>query len=516
MLKRNLVMASMLAVIVASTAHAAVPAKPSISWMPTTYDSGQSISITWNMWWGTNGTQWAVAANGADICSATIAANGNNAQTGLCVADFDAGSYSLVARLCSADGCSESSAVTISVAGATGPDPDPDPDLPGSDCGIQTDANGKYTLCRSDIESSESAKTASDLFVRVKKDIQVLPESDTQAIAPGRLANPENVKRVERIVTPAAFEYMFSMRHSAYTYQGFLQAVGKFPGYCATYERKDSDAICRKLIATLVAHGGQETGAHDPNASIEQWRQSMYYLREAGCTEGAPGCGYDVTCDPNSWQGQKWTCGAGKQYYGRGYKQLSYNFNYGPFSTALFGDSSIFLQEPDKVATSYYPIASAIWFTVTPQSPKPSILHVVDGTWQPNAVDASRGIKKGFGATTNIVNGGIECGQSTDGINEKPQSTNRIQYYRGVAAYLGVDIAADEELGCAGQDAYVVEGAGGLLLNWDQDWRYVAENPGGKSFECKLVGYQTAYSALEAGDYEKCLVKYFDVTILEK
>lgn len=514
MLKLHTYLATVVAITLLQVASASVPAKPSISWMPSSYSSGSNITITWNMWWGNNGTQWDAIANDVVICSGALTPNGSNAQSGQCTVDFSGGDYALVVQLCSAEGCSESSAVNISVAGTT--DPDPDPDQPDNACGIQTDANGQYTMCRSDITKAESDKTASDLFVRVKKDIQVLSEADTQAIAPGRAANPDNVQRVERIITPAVFEYLFPLRHPAYTYEGFLQAIGKFPGYCATYSGEDSDAICRKLIATLIAHGGQETGAHDPNSSIEQWRQSMYYLREAGCTEGAPGCGYDVTCDPNSWQGQKWVCGEGKKYYGRGYKQLSYNFNYGPFSTALFGDSSVFLQDPDKVATSYYPLASAIWFSVTPQSPKPSILHVVDGTWQPNAVDLSRGIKKGFGATTNIVNGGIECGQSTDGVNEKPQSANRIQYYQGVAAYLGVEIGADEELGCAGQDAFVVDGAGGLLLNWDQDWSYVAENPEGKSFECKLVGYQTAYSALEAGDYEKCMVNYFDVTVLDQ
>ena len=241
----------------------------------------------------------------------------------------------------------------------------------------------------------------------------------------------------------------------------------------------------------------------------------MYFLREAGCIEGAPGCGYDVTCDPNSWQGQKWPCGEGAQYYGRGYKQLSYNFNYGPFSTALFGDASIFLIDPDKVATSYFPMASAVWFTVTPQSPKPSILHVVDGTWVPNDVDAEQGIEPGFGATTNIVNGGIECGSSTDGVNEKPQSKNRIKYYLGAAEYLNVPILPDENLGCASQDSFVVGGAGGLLLNWDQEWSYVPENPEGKSFECKLVNYQTAFNALEQGDYEKCVVHYFNVNVMD-
>jgi len=513
MFKRKFYFASIATSLILQGALAIAPAKPSISWMPSQIESGTNITISWNMWWGNNGSHWNILADENQICTQDITPNGSNAQSGECSTDLASGIHVLTAQLCNADACSVSNPVKITVAGI----PDNEPELPSEDgCGLQPGSDGKYSLCRSDLEAAEQSKTSSDLFVRVKGDIQVLPESATQAITPGNTTNPENVKRVERIISPTAFDHMFSLRHSAYTYTGLLQAIGKFPGYCATYTGVDSDSICRKLIATLVAHGGQETGAHDPNSPIPQWRQSMYYLREAGCVEGAPGCGYDVTCSPTSWQGQKWQCGAGKQYYGRGYKQLSYNFNYGPFSTALFGDSSVFLLDPDKVATSYYPIASAIWFTVTPQSPKPSILHVVDGTWQPNAVDSARGITKGFGATTNIVNGGIECGESTDGVQEKPQSANRIQYYKGVAEYLGVAIEADEELGCASQDAYVVEGAGGLLLNWDQDWSYIPENPGGKSFQCKLVGYQTAYSALEVGDYENCMVNYFDITVLNK
>jgi chitodextrinase len=41
-------------------------------------------------------------------------------------------------------------------------------------------------------------------------------------------------------------------------------------------------------------------------------------------------------------QGKTWPCGkiggGWQKYYGRGAKQLSYNYNYGPFSDAMFGD----------------------------------------------------------------------------------------------------------------------------------------------------------------------------------
>ena len=81
------------------------------------------------------------------------------------------------------------------------------------------------------------------------------------------------------------------------------------------------------------------------------------YLREAGCQETGPGCEYSSACDPNTWQGRTWPCGkAGgswKKYYGRGAKQLSYNFNYGPFSDSMFGTVSKLLEDPDLVASTW-------------------------------------------------------------------------------------------------------------------------------------------------------------------
>ena len=64
-------------------------------------------------------------------------------------------------------------------------------------------------------------------------------------------------------------------------------------------------------------------------------------------------------------------------------------------------------------------------FFVTPQPPKPSMLSLVDGSWQvvpknkptigqplrfwlqPNAEDQARGLKPGLGATTMAINGAI-------------------------------------------------------------------------------------------------------------
>lgn len=384
-------------------------------------------------------------------------------------------------------------------------------------CGLQPRAGGGYSLCQSDLDQAEAGLTSDPLFARVKASIRTRDNAVVEAIVPGAASNPANVRRVESILNQAQWNHLFPLANDEYTYTRFLRAVGKFEGICADYpDGRNAEAICRKSLATMFAHFTQETGAHDPNSAIEQWRQGLYFVREAGCSETGPGCGYNAECSPDTWQGKTWPCGRDtsgqfKKYYGRGAKQLSYNYNYGPFSEALFGDVRVLLDDPDRVATSWLNLASAGFFFVYPQSPKPSMLHVVDGTWVPNGHDLSLGIAPGFGATTNIINGGIEC--NTQGA-EKPQSLNRIAYYQGLAGYLQVPIGADEQLGCANQGRFDTQGAGALLIYWDQDWGWYPGNPDGKSFACKLVGYQTAYNALTPGSYRQCVQHYFDVTVL--
>lgn len=333
---------------------------------------------------------------------------------------------------------------------------------------------------------------------------------------PGRAANPENVRRVERLLPQSQWQQHFPQANSAYSYGKFLQAVGKFSGFCRDMtDGRQPDDICRKALATMFAHFTQETGAHDANSSIEQWRQGLFYVREAGCADNDTSCGYNSECAATNWQTAEWPCGKDssgrfQKYYGRGAKQLSYHYNYGPFSQAMYGDAKVLLNNPQLVADTWLNVASAVFFMMYPASPKPSMWSVLDGSWDPNSVDRARGISPGFGATTNIINGGIECGHGA----EKPQSLNRMSYYRSHAAALGVPIANTEQLGCSGQQPFTTGGAGALNIYWDQDWGYYPDRPEGKSFACKLVGYQTAYSALQTNDYSRCVQHYFQVELV--
>ncbi|WGL55478.1 glycoside hydrolase family 19 protein [Kluyvera intermedia] len=373
------------------------------------------------------------------------------------------------------------------------------------------------TIKASELAAKEKALTDFPLMNSVKSSIQTLSNSDVEKIEAGRAANAANVKRVESMLTEKDWEYLFPMRAPEYTYANFLKAIGKFPAVCGTYtDGRDSDAICRKSLATMFAHFAQETGGHESWRDIPEWRQALVYLREMGWVEGQKG-GYNGECNPDIWQGQTWPCGKDKDgdylsYFGRGAKQLSYNYNYGPFSDAMYGgDVRPLLDKPELVADTWMNLASAVFFFVYPQPPKPSMLHVIDGTWQPNDHDKANGLVDGFGVTIQIINGGVECG----GAAENAQSLNRIAYYKEFANYLKVPIADDEVLGCKNMKQFDEGGAGALPIYWEMDWGWSAETPDGKTNTCQLVGYQTPYSAFKEGDYTKCVQKHFNVNVVD-
>lgn len=264
----------------------------------------------------------------------------------------------------------------------------------------------------------------------------------------------------------------------------------------------------------MFAHFAQETGGHESWRPEAEWRQALVHVREMGWSEGQKG-GYNGECNPDVWQGQTWPCGKDKDgdflsYFGRGAKQLSYNYNYGPFSEAMYGDVRTLLDKPELVADTWLNLASAIFFFAYPQPPKPSMLQVIDGTWQPNDHDKANGLVPGFGVTTQIINGGVECG----GPTEIAQSENRIKYYKEFANYLKVPVPANEVLGCANMKQFDEGGAGALKIYWEQDWGWSADTPSGETYSCQLVGYQTPFSAFKEGDYSKCVQKFFNVNIV--
>nr|AAT40736.1 basic chitinase 2-1 [Nepenthes khasiana]AAT40737.1 basic chitinase 2-1 [Nepenthes khasiana] len=224
------------------------------------------------------------------------------------------------------------------------------------------------------------------------------------------------------LVTRDKFNQMLKHRNDGgcpakgfYTYDAFIAAAKSFPAFAAT-----GDAATRKReIAAFLAQTSHETTGGWASAPDGPYAWGYCYLRE----QGNPGS-YCV-------QSAQWPCVAGKKYYGRGPIQISYNFNYGAAGKAIGVD---LLNNPDLVEKD--PVVSfktAIWFWMTPQSPKPSCHAVITGRWTPSAADKSAGRVPGFGVVTNIINGGVECGHGQDA-----RVADRIGFYKRYCDILGV------------------------------------------------------------------------------
>lgn len=385
--------------------------------------------------------------------------------------------------------------------------PQPDPENPTG-----------YIISQAEVDAAEAAKTADPMYDVWAKALATQPNSVVDAIDSGLATNPVNVKRVERVFPASEWFFLTQMAAPEYSYTRFLQAIGKFPAFCGDYtDGRDADAICKKSIVTAFAHFSQETGGHiaidntwDNPLALEEWQQALVHVREMGWSEGQEG--YTTGCGQNDWQNKRWPCAAGEGYFGRGAKQLSYHFNYGAFSEVMYdGDATVLLNNPALVADSWLNLASAIWFFLTPQAPKPAMLHVIDRTWTPSQRETDAGIGYGFGTTINVINGGIECGEQN---KDKGQPVNRIRYWEGLAKHYQIPVEADEANTCWQQTPYGSLNLNGatdvLYTNWDGNWKYYSDRPEGASFECELVGFQTAYSALVPGDYEKCVTNFYE------
>ena len=130
----------------------------------------------------------------------------------------------------------------------------------------------------------------------------------------------------------------------------------------------------------------------------------LIYKAEIACqNDGCPGSYRSDGDDPNLF------------YYGRGYIQLSWSYNYRAASEDLFGDDRL-VTNPNQVATDE-DIAwkTAFWF------------------WKTN-VHGDSGVQNGqFGSATNKVNGGLECNPC------RGACSNRNDIYAHVLQAFGVD-----------------------------------------------------------------------------
>jgi len=253
-------------------------------------------------------------------------------------------------------------------------------------------------------------------------------------------AEPPTSAALAEILPRERFEQMFPHRGddlcegAFYTYDAFLTAAARFPGFAATGTASQR----RREVAAFLANASHETTGGYPTAPDGAHTWGLCWIEEG---PGVPRelMGSYCVAVPD------WPCADGQKYYGRGPMQLSYNFNYGPAGVALGAD---LLADPGRLATDpELSFAAALWFWMTPQAPKPSCHDVMTGGWSPTAADTTAGRVAGFGLSIDIINGGVECGGTTP-----PQVEDRIAFYQRYTDLLGV--APGDHLDCSTMDPY--------------------------------------------------------------
>ncbi|KAI3911839.1 hypothetical protein MKW92_012295 [Papaver armeniacum] len=192
------------------------------------------------------------------------------------------------------------------------------------------------------------------------------------------------------IVTPAFFS-----RKNFYTRDAFLEATKSYPGFGTTGSLDD----IKREIAAFFAHVTHETGHFCYKEEIDGASRNY--------------------CDAGNSQ---YPCVPGKGYHGRGPIQISWNYNYGPAGKSIGFDG---LKAPETVSNNVVTsFKTAFWF------------------WMINTpIHTYITQNKGFGETTRIINGALECNGGNPG-----QVQARITYYSTYCKQLGV--APGNNLSC--------------------------------------------------------------------
>eukprot|EP00246_Nothoceros_aenigmaticus_P003580 TRINITY_DN14758_c0_g1_i1.p1 TRINITY_DN14758_c0_g1~~TRINITY_DN14758_c0_g1_i1.p1 ORF type:complete len:272 (+),score=17.30 TRINITY_DN14758_c0_g1_i1:53-868(+) len=221
-----------------------------------------------------------------------------------------------------------------------------------------------------------------------------------------------------------------------FNYTAFVNAAKTFPKFGTT----GSLVTRRQEVAAFFGQTSHETTGGWPTAPDGPYAWGYCFKEEISQD--------DSYCDATATQ---WPCVPGQKYFGRGPIQLSWNFNYGPAGQFLAFDG---LGNPDLVATDpYISFQTALWFWMTPQSPKPSAHDVITGKYRPTAADRAAKRFDGYGLITNIINGGLECGPSNNpsGVTNAFQ-VDRIGFYERYCQILGTTTGSN--VNCTYQSPY--------------------------------------------------------------
>ena len=194
------------------------------------------------------------------------------------------------------------------------------------------------------------------------------------------------------ILTQSMFNSMFPSRNAFYTYDALISAAGTFPSVATT---GDTDTRKRE-VAAFLANVSHETGGL---VYIEEIQKATY----CDTSWGPPGC----------------TCASGKQYYGRGPLQISWNGNYCAAGNALGLPLQATPELLSQNATASWRAGFWFWTTQTGAGSMTAHNAMVNGN--------------GFGETIRTINGSLECNGQNPG-----EEQDRVNLYLKFCQMLGV------------------------------------------------------------------------------
>ena len=273
-------------------------------------------------------------------------------------------------------------------------------------------------------------------------------QNNTLFKAPLKAASTQQVKTaLTKYLTATKWNEIFPNRHGRnpknhkkpttdfYSFKAFVSAARFFPDFLS------GNVVSQKReLAAFLANIAQETTGGWAEAPGGYFKWGLFFVEEMEDSTKNRYADYTK---------QKYLPVPGKSYMGRGPKQLSWNYNYGQFSEAWYGTKDSLLLYPERLAQDpVLSFASAIWFWMTPQFPKPSCHDIMTGNWSPTPKDIQKGRLPGFGATVNVINGGVECGNGT----ELDKTGNRYRYYQYFCHYF--QVSPGENISCDNQKPF--------------------------------------------------------------
>ncbi|KAJ4876638.1 Chitinase family protein [Raphanus sativus] len=229
---------------------------------------------------------------------------------------------------------------------------------------------------------------------------------------------------ITRLVSKSLYDSIFIHKENNacpakgfYHYEAFVEATRWFPKFGSV----GGTMTRRREVAAFLAQISHETTGGWATAPDGPYAWGLCFKEEV-----SPQSNY---CDASNTE---WPCFPGKSYKGRGPIQLSWNYNYGQAGRALGFDG---LRNPESVANnSVLAFKTALWFWMTEQTPKPSCHDVMVNRYRPTKADIAANRTSGFGLTTNIINGGLECGIPGDG-----RVNDRVGYFQRYAKLFDVN-----------------------------------------------------------------------------